>query len=134
ARLHGDRHVAGGIVDHLIERTQIDADAGLGGPVAETEQGASAQRIERLAGTRSAANQIRQLLYGCGTLDGYRAEAIDQAGGLAHAGFHGRNTRRVTSLILAKSAVSFAPGRHFPTLASSGEDAACGLRLSLCRS
>ncbi len=84
AGLHGDGHVAGGIVDDLRQAAQIDGQSGTGRRQAEVEQGPAAERIEGLSFGGGAANEVADLDDAARLHDGQGAEVVDVAGVLFH--------------------------------------------------
>src|SRR5262249_9665258 len=50
AGLDGDRHVAGGVVDDLVQAAQVHGETGPGGRLPEAEHGAAADGVDGLAG------------------------------------------------------------------------------------
>ncbi len=86
AGLHGDGHVAGGVIDDAVEGPDVHDPTGPGGRQAEAEHRAAADGVDGLPFGGRSAHYVAHLRDGLGTNDGEGAEVVDAADGVVHDG------------------------------------------------
>ncbi len=97
-RLHGDRHVAGGVIDDLRQAAQIDGQARFRRRQADAQQRPPADRIDRLLVGNRAANHLAHLGDGPRLHERQRAKIVDAASifvHVVHESIEGRSRDRL---------------------------------------